>query len=264
MLKDVVNRRRAEKSLPRNEKVLRSLLDPSSLPRHVAVIMDGNGRWAIRRGLPRSVGHRTGVKSLREVVRLSAELGISALSAYAFSTENWRRPPEEVSFLMDLFVEYAAKETEELKRNGIKARVIGRREGLPDVVLEAIRSLEQETQEGNRLTLNLAVNYGSRWEIVDAVKAIAQKVQRGAFQPEEIDEAVINRHLYTAGLPDPDLLIRPAGELRVSNFLLWQLAYTEFYVTPVLWPDFRKVDFLQALVSYQQRERRFGGLKRNR
>ncbi|MEW6448506.1 MAG: isoprenyl transferase [Bacillota bacterium] len=263
MLKGVVNRRRAEKSLPRNEKVLRSLLDPSALPGHVAVIMDGNGRWAIRRGLPRSVGHRTGVKSLREVVRLSAELGISALSAYAFSTENWRRPPEEVSFLMDLFVEYAGKEVAELKRNGVKVRVIGRREGLPASVLEAIRSLEQETREGNRITLNLAVNYGSRWEIVDAVKAIARKIQGGAIKPEEIDEDVINCHLYTAGLPDPDLLIRPAGELRVSNFLLWQLAYTEFYVTPVLWPDFGRVDFLQALVSYQQRERRFGGLKRN-
>lgn len=264
MLKGVVKRRRAEKSLPRDEKVLKLLLDPSALPRHVAVIMDGNGRWAIRRGLPRTFGHRTGVKSLREVVRLSAELGISALSAYAFSTENWRRPPEEVSFLMDLFVEYVGKETEELKRNGVKVCVIGRREGLPTHVLEAIQSLEQETQEGNRITLNLAVNYGSRWELVDAVKAIAQGVQRGVIKPEEIDEAAISSHLYTAGIPDPDLLIRPAGELRISNFLLWQLAYTEFYVTPVLWPDFNRVDFLQALITYQQRERRFGGLKRNR
>ncbi|HIE13321.1 MAG TPA: isoprenyl transferase [Desulfotomaculum sp.] len=264
MLEGVVGRRRTEKTLPRNEKILRSLLDPSALPRHVAVIMDGNGRWAIKRGLPRTLGHRTGVKSLREVVRLSAELGISALSAYAFSTENWRRPPEEVSFLMELFVEYAGKEVEELRRNGVKVRVIGRREGLPARVLEAIQSLEQETKEGGRVTLNLAVNYGSRWEIVDAVKAIAQEVQRGVVKPEEIDEAVISSHLYTAGLPDPDLLIRPAGELRVSNFLLWQLAYTEFYVTPVLWPDFGRVDFLQALITYQQRERRFGGLKGNR
>ncbi|MCL6559763.1 MAG: di-trans,poly-cis-decaprenylcistransferase, partial [Firmicutes bacterium] len=209
------------------------------------------------------LGHRKGSESLREVVRLSAELGIPVLSAYAFSTENWRRPPEEVSFLMDLFVEYAGKEADELKRNGIKVRVIGRVDGLSAGVLEAARRLEEETREGSRLTLNLAVNYGARWEIVDAVKAIAGKVRTGQLKPEEIDEEVVGSHLYTAGLPDPDLLIRPAGEFRLSNFLLWQLAYTEFYITPVLWPDFGRVDFLQALVHYQRRERRFGGLTRN-
>ncbi|MEW6770674.1 MAG: isoprenyl transferase [Bacillota bacterium] len=263
MLKGVVNRRRTtEKNLPRDERTLRSLLDPSRLPRHVAVIMDGNGRWAVKRGLPRSVGHRAGADSLREIVHLCAELGIGVLSAYAFSTENWRRPSEEVNFLMNLFVEYAGREVGELKRNGIRTRVIGRVDGLPAEVLDAVRMLEKETREGTRLVLNLAVNYGARWEIVDAVRSIAEKVQTGKLKPEEIDEAVIGAHLYTAGLPDPDLLIRPAGEFRVSNFLLWQLAYTEFYITPVLWPDFGRVDFLQALVSYQRRERRFGGVNR--
>ncbi|RJX16663.1 MAG: isoprenyl transferase [Ammonifex sp.] len=248
--------------MTRDEDMLKSCIDPSRLPRHVAVIMDGNGRWALKRGLPRTVGHQRGVSSLREVVHLSAELSIPVLSAYAFSTENWRRPPEEVSFLMDLFVEYAAKECDELKQNGVKVRVIGRVEGLSPHVSEAIRALEEETQDGQRLVLNLAVNYGARWEIVDAIKAIADKVWSGKLNPEEIDETVVGDHLYTAGLPDPDLLIRPAGEFRLSNFLLWQLAYTEFYVTPVLWPDFGRVDFLQALVHYQRRERRFGGLKR--
>lgn len=260
----IANRRKVpEENLPRDEETLKAMLDPARLPQHVAVIMDGNGRWAVKRGLPRSVGHRAGVKSLREVVRLACELGIRALSAYAFSTENWRRPPEEVSFLMDLFVEYAERELPELKENNIRVKIIGRREGLPDRVREAVDRLEYETREGERLILALALNYGARWEIVDAVRAIARKVRAGELQPEEVDEAVVSSHLYTAGLPDPDLLIRPAGEMRVSNFLLWQLAYTEFYLTPVLWPDFGRVEFLQALVSYQQRERRFGGLIRN-
>lgn len=263
MLKGVVNRRKAEKGMPRDEESLKARLDILRLPRHVAVIMDGNGRWALRRGLPRTLGHRTGVNSLRETVRICAEVGVPVLSAYAFSTENWRRPPEEVSFLMDLFVEFAGKEIEELRRNGVRVRVIGRVKDLSGKVLDAIRNLQQETRSGSRLTLNLAVNYGARWEIVDAIKAIAGKVQNGELRPEEIDEEVVSDHLYTAGMPDPDLLIRPAGEFRLSNFLLWQLAYTEFYVTPVLWPDFGRVDFLQALIHYQQRERRFGGLNRN-
>ena len=264
MLSRIANRRKTPgQELPRDEAALRAMLNPARLPRHVAVIMDGNGRWAVKRGLPRSVGHRAGVKSLREVVRLAGELGIGALSAYAFSTENWRRPPEEVSFLMELFVEYAERELADLQRNEVRVKVIGRREGLPERVREAIALLERETLKGERLTLNLAVNYGARWEIVDAVRAIARKVKEGKLQPEEIDEEVFGSHLYTAGLPDPDLLIRPAGEMRVSNFLLWQLAYTEFYVTPVLWPDFGRVEFLQALVSFQRRERRFGGLNRN-
>jgi undecaprenyl diphosphate synthase len=248
--------------MTRDEDVLKSRLDPSRLPRHVAVIMDGNGRWALKRGFPRTVGHQKGVDSLREVVRLSAELNIPVLSAYAFSTENWRRPPEEITFLMDLFVDYAGKESEELKRNGVKVRVIGRVEGLSPHVSEAIRMLEETTRGGRVLVLNLAVNYGARWEIVDAVKAITEKVWSGKLKPEDIDETVVSDHLYTSGLPDPDLLIRPAGEFRLSNFLLWQLAYTEFYVTPVLWPDFGRVEFLQALVHYQRRERRYGGLKR--
>ncbi|MEW6181973.1 MAG: isoprenyl transferase [Bacillota bacterium] len=262
MLKGIGGRRKAEKGMPRDEKSLKARLDVSRLPRHVAVIMDGNGRWAIKRGLPRTLGHRTGVNALRQTVRICAEVGVPVLSAYAFSTENWRRPPDEVSFLMDLFVEFAGNEIEELKRNGVRVRVMGRAEDLSRKVSDAIHSLQRETSSGSRLTLNLAVNYGARWEIVDAVKAIAGKVENGNLKPHDIDEKIVSDHLYTAGMPDPDLLIRPAGEFRLSNFLLWQLAYTEFYVTPVLWPDFGRVDFLQALIHYQQRERRFGGLNR--
>jgi len=264
MLSRIGNRRRSPgQDLPRDEATLRAMLDPTRLPKHVAIIMDGNGRWAVKRGLPRSVGHRAGVKSLREIVRLAGELAIPALSAYAFSTENWRRPPDEVSFLMDLFVEYAERELPELKQNGVRVKVIGRVAELPARVQEAVAHLERETRGGERLVLNIAVNYGGRWEIVDAVRAIAQEVKKGLLSPEEIDENVFGNYLYTAGLPDPDLLIRPAGEMRVSNFLLWQLAYTEFYLTPVLWPDFGRAEFLQALVTFQRRERRFGGLDRN-
>ncbi|RDV82429.1 isoprenyl transferase [Ammonifex thiophilus] len=247
--------------LPRNEKELLALIRPEALPRHVAVIMDGNGRWAAQRGLPRSAGHRAGIETLRRIVELCGELGIPILSAYAFSTENWRRPPEEVNFLMNLFIEYATREIEELRKKGVKVKVIGCRSELPPAVLAAAERLERETALGERLLLNLAVNYGARREIVDAVRAIARKVRAGELDPEEIDEDTVAAHLYTAGLPDPDLLIRPAGEMRVSNFLLWQLAYTELYVTPVFWPDFSREDFLQALVAYQRRERRFGGLK---
>ncbi|MGO0122692.1 isoprenyl transferase [Desulfothermobacter acidiphilus] len=247
--------------LPGDEKELLALLDPRTLPRHVALIMDGNGRWAVQKGLPRTAGHRAGIESLRRTVTLGVELGIAILSAYAFSTENWRRPPEEVDFLMNLFVEYAFREIEKLRSQGVRVKVIGCRAELPPTVLAAAERLERETASGTKLLLNLAVNYGARREITEAVRAIARKVQAGELSPEAIDENTIARHLYTGDLPDPDLLIRPAGELRVSNFFLWQLAYTELYVTPVLWPDFDRVDFLQALVAYQHRERRFGGLK---
>ena len=231
------------------------------LPRHVAIIMDGNGRWARQRGLPRLAGHRAGVESLREIVRACADWGIGILTVYAFSTENWKRPHEEVEGLMNLLVEYLRRELAELQQEGVQIRAIGRLEELPQRAREELAQAIKKTAGNKRLILNLALNYGGRRELVDACRQIAARVARGELEPEAIDEGVINDALYTAGLPDPDLLIRPSGELRVSNFLLWQLAYTEFWITNTYWPDFRREDLRQALLDYQKRERRFGGLK---
>ncbi|HHW44583.1 MAG: isoprenyl transferase [Thermoanaerobacteraceae bacterium] len=242
--------------------MLKARLDLHRLPRHVAIIMDGNGRWAQRRGLPRTYGHRAGVESLREVVRACAELGIGYLTVYAFSTENWKRPRDEVDILMNLLVEYLHREIDELCANDIRIHPIGRLQELPVSAREALEAACLRTRNNHRLVLNLALNYGGRTELVDAVRTIAQKVARGVLSPGDIDESTIDGHLYTAGQPDPDLLIRPAGDYRVSNFLLWQLSYTEFWMTTVMWPDFRRVHLLQALVDYQRRERRFGGLVR--
>ncbi|PKM80877.1 MAG: isoprenyl transferase [Firmicutes bacterium HGW-Firmicutes-14] len=240
---------------------LYKLLDTDRLPRHVAIIMDGNGRWATRRGLPRAMGHRAGVESLREIVRTCSSLGIQYLTVYAFSTENWKRPAEEVSILMDLLVEYLKNELHELNQNNVRIKAIGRIEELPQKAREELDSSAERTQTNKGLTLNLALNYGGRNEITEAVRKIALEVASGALKPEGIDEHVIDMHLYTSGIPDPDLLIRPSGELRISNFLLWQAAYAEFWYSPVLWPDFRKVHLLEAIVDYQRRQRRFGGLK---
>lgn len=243
------------------DKLLR-LVDKERLPGHIAIIMDGNGRWAQKRRLPRSFGHRAGVESLRDVVKICSELKIRILTVYAFSTENWKRPQEEVNILMDLLVEYLHKEIDELCRNGVKINPIGRLEDLPTSAREALR-MAMERSAGNKgLVLNVALNYGGRTEIVDAVRAIASRVEKGELKVEEIDQRTISNHLYTAGQPDPDLLIRPSGDYRVSNFLLWQLAYTEFWLTPVMWPDFRRVHLLRALVDFQRRDRRFGGLKK--
>nr|WP_277995799.1 isoprenyl transferase [Moorella thermoacetica] len=236
-------------------------LDRERLPRHVAIIMDGNGRWARSRGLPRLAGHRAGVESLRDIVRACVDWGIGILTVYAFSTENWKRPHEEVEGLMNLLVEYLRRELAELRREGVQVRAIGRLESLPRQAREELERARKETAANKRLILNLALNYGGRSELVDACRRIATLVARGELDPGEIDEEVINNFLYTAGLPDPDLLIRPSGEMRVSNFLLWQLAYTEFWVTDIYWPDFRREDLRRALLDYQQRERRFGGLK---
>ncbi|OIQ58900.1 ditrans,polycis-undecaprenyl-diphosphate synthase [Moorella thermoacetica] len=236
-------------------------LDRERLPRHLAIIMDGNGRWARSRGLPRLAGHRAGVESLRDIVRACVDWGIGILTVYAFSTENWKRPHEEVEGLMNLLVEYLRRELAELQREGVQVRAIGRLESLPQQAREELERARKETAANTRLILNLALNYGGRSELVDACRRIATLVARGELEPQEIDEEVINNSLYTAGLPDPDLLIRPSGELRVSNFLLWQLAYTEFWVTDIYWPDFRREDLRRALLDYQQRERRFGGLK---
>lgn len=246
---------------PRQAKEHNLELDPKQLPRHLAIIMDGNGRWAQQRGLPRAAGHRAGVEALRDIVKACIEWGITILTVYAFSTENWKRPQEEVEALMDLLVEYLHQELSELYQEGVQIRAIGRLEGLPHKAQEELARARQITAHNNRLILNLALNYGSRAELVDACQKIARQVATGRLQPEAINEEVINGALYTGDLPDPDLLIRPSGEMRLSNFLLWQLAYTELWITDIYWPDFRRENLRQALLAYQRRERRFGGLK---
>lgn len=261
MIEGLLNRIRIKKQNGyQEEEKLRKRLDLARLPFHVAIIMDGNGRWAQARGLPRAMGHRAGVETLRNIVKLCLELKIKILTVFAFSTENWKRPQEEINILMDLLCEYIQKELNELHQQGIQIRAIGHIHELPDPAQKEIIRAQDLTSQNDKLILNLALNYGGRLEIVDAARKIALRVKNGELEPAEIDEAVFEKHLYTADLPDPDLLIRPAGELRISNFLLWQTAYTEFWSTPVFWPDFRASHFLQALVSFQQRKRRFGGL----
>lgn len=242
----------------REEAELLGKLDPSRLPAHLAIIMDGNGRWAQRRHLPRIAGHRMGVKTSRVIIETCSRLHIPCLTLYAFSVENWRRPQAEVEFLMRLLREYLKREMPTMQKNNIRLVFIGRSDNLPD-------SVQVDMQEGMRLTagntgmrLVLAINYGARAEIVDAFNAIFKAAREN---PDFIvDEQCISQHLYTAGLPDPDLLVRTSGEMRVSNFLLWQIAYAEMYVTDVLWPDFSRTCLLEALVDYQKRERRYGGL----
>ncbi|MGI5839578.1 MAG: isoprenyl transferase [bacterium] len=232
------------------------------LPAHVAIIMDGNGRWATRRGLPRLAGHRAGVEALRGIVRFSAESGIRYLTLYAFSTENWERPQEEVTGLMNLLIEYLRAEVAQLHENGIRLNFIGRTDRLSELIQAEIKRAGELTQSNNKLTVNLALNYGGRAEIVDAVKVIAGKLRSGEIADgDAINESVIADNLYTAGMPDPDLIIRPSGEKRLSNFLLWQSAYAEFWVSDVLWPDFRPAHLVQALEDYQRRERRFGRIR---
>jgi undecaprenyl diphosphate synthase len=233
-------------------------LDPARMPQHVAVIMDGNGRWAQQRGLPRLHGHRVGKESVRAVVETSRRLGIRYLSLYAFSTENWHRPPREVDGLMSLLRRYLASELDKMMRHQIRLRAVGSLRRLPPAVREALRSTIEATRRNTGMTVLLAVSYGGREEITRATRAIARRVGRGQLRPDQITPETIARHLGTAGVPDPDLLIRTSGEMRLSNFFLWQLAYTEIYVTETLWPDFRDRDYLQALAFFQQRQRRFG------
>jgi len=235
-------------------------VDPRRLPRHVAIIMDGNGRWAQQRGFPRIVGHRNGAAAVREVIKAAGKLGIEALTLYSFSLENWKRPADEVQALMALCVAYLDGEREELIREGVRFRVIGRRAGLPPEVVAGIESVEAATAHCTRATLCLALNYSARAEIVDAAQALARRAQRGELRPEDIDEAMFSDALYTAGLPDPDLLIRTAGEMRVSNYLLWQISYAELHVTDALWPDFDRAHFHAAIRDFSGRSRRFGGL----
>jgi undecaprenyl diphosphate synthase len=233
---------------------------PKRLPRHIAIIMDGNGRWALERNQPRIAGHRAGAKAVRDVVIESDRLGIEYLTLYSFSVENWKRPPEEVGALMELCLEYLVKERKELIDNNIRFLQIGRREGLPRSVLKEVDETVAISSHCTGLTLSLALNYSSRTEITDAVRAIAGEVQAGRLRLDEIDEDAITGHLYTAGLPDPDLLIRTAGELRVSNYLLWQISYAEIHVTDVYWPDFGVRDLHAAIRDYASRCRRFGGV----
>ena len=230
------------------------------MPRHIAIIMDGNGRWAQRRGWPRVAGHRAGVRTVREIVRFAGDIGLEVLTLYAFSTENWRRPPAEVQALMRLLVEHIRRDLDELHRNGVQIRVIGDPAGLPPAARREVLRAVETTRHNRRMILVLALNYGGRWEITAAARALARKAARGELDPDAIDEQLLAAHLQTAGLPDPDLLIRPSGEWRISNFLLWQVAYSELWITPVHWPDFRPVHLVEAIEGYARRERRFGGL----
>jgi undecaprenyl diphosphate synthase len=228
------------------------------VPRHVAIIMDGNGRWARARGRPREFGHRAGMRAVRETVEGAKDAGVQVLTLFAFSQENWHRPAGEVSALMSLLELYVRKEQRELKAMGVEVRAIGRLVRLGPRTRRALERIVEHTRGGTGLRLNLAISYGARAEIVDAARALADRVARGTLVPEEIDEALFASHLYTPDDPEPDLLIRTSGELRISNFMLWQIAYTELHVTPVLWPDFNRDRLYDAILDYQRRERRFG------
>jgi undecaprenyl diphosphate synthase len=235
-------------------------LDSERLPQHVAVIMDGNGRWAKKRGLPRIMGHRRGVDTLKELLRCCRDWGIPALTVYAFSTENWGRPIEEVDFLMTLFERVLQKELQEMVAEKVRIEFVGDLEALAPSLREEIEKAKLATQANLGVRFTIATNYGGRQEIVRALQSIATLVQQGIIQPADINEDIIGKHLYTADLPDPDLLIRTSGEMRISNFLLWQVAYAELYVCDLLWPDFDRSAFHAALLNYQQRHRRFGKL----
>lgn len=228
------------------------------LPRHVAVIMDGNGRWAKQRGLPRIMGHRRGVDALKDILRCCKDWGIQALTAYAFSTENWGRPIEEVDFLMTLFERVLRQELQEMMEENVQIRFVGNLNALPKSLRQEIERSMEQTQHNQGIQFTVATNYGGRQEIIQACREIATRVQQGLLNPEEIDESLFEQHLYTAGVCDLDLMIRTSGEMRISNFLLWQVAYAELYITDTLWPDFNRAEFHQALSNYQQRDRRFG------
>jgi len=248
--------------LDRKETEIYKRLDPSRLPHHIAIIMDGNGRWAKRRHMPRVAGHRAGVESVRSTVETAARVPIPALTLYAFSEENWkRRPTGEVSFLMKLLSRYLKAEVPTLNKNNIRLEYIGRQYELPDDVQERMQWAHEATAKNTGMVLTLALNYSARSELVDAFRSMVNSAsQNGGLEHLRIDEDTVSRHLYTRHLPDPDLVVRTSGEMRLSNFLLWQLAYAEIYVTPTLWPDFRGVHLLEGIAEYQKRERRYGGL----
>lgn len=237
---------------------LKSKINIEKLPNHIAIIMDGNGRWAKRRGMPRVFGHRNGVKSVREATEAAAEIGVKYLTLYAFSTENWGRPKTEVSALMELLVDTIKKEVKTLNKNSIRLQAIGDISMLPKRSHKALLQAMEDTKENNRMTLVLALNYSAKWEILKAAKQLATAAKEGTLNPADIDDQMFSNALATSGIPDPELLIRTSGEARISNFLLWQIAYAELYFTETLWPDFRKPHLYQAILDFQDRERRFG------
>ncbi|RTZ93901.1 MAG: isoprenyl transferase [Deltaproteobacteria bacterium] len=249
---------RKRKDKPQEGQDLLSRVDPGKLPGHIAIIMDGNGRWAKKKFLSRIKGHEKGIDAVRDVVEACREMGIRYLTLYAFSVENWRRPAAEVSALMRLLRTYLLKERDNLLKNKIQLQAIGDLDRLPANVRETLFQVIEDTKEGDKMTLILALSYGARWEIVKAALRIARDVKEGKLKEDEVNPEVFSSYLTTSPFPDPDLLIRTSGELRLSNFLLWQLAYTELYITPTLWPDFTREDLIQAIQDYQKRERRFG------
>ena len=230
----------------------------SEVPKHIAIIMDGNGRWAKSRGLPRTAGHREGIKTIKKIIKVASETGVKFLTIFAFSTENWNRPKREISMLMRSLKIFLEKELVELNKNNIRLNVIGRDEPVPDSVLKKLRNAEESTKNNTRMTVNLAFNYGARTEIVDATKKIIDNILKEKSDLSDINEETFSNFLYTTGMPDPELLIRTSGEMRISNFLLWQLSYSELYFTKKCWPDFDKEDFLEAIEEYKSRNRRFG------
>ncbi|MBN8683425.1 MAG: isoprenyl transferase [Chitinophagales bacterium] len=237
---------------------LKSLIIPDKVPQHIAIIMDGNGRWAKEKGMPRVWGHRSGVKSVREVTEAAAEIGVRYLTLYAFSTENWSRPPAEVTALMGLLVETIRGEIKDLNKNGVRLMAIGDLSALPKASYNTLMDGIEATRNNSRVTLVLALNYSAKWEILRATRILAEKAQQGSLHPANIDEQTFESALSTYGIPDPELLIRTSGETRISNFLLWQIAYAELYFTPVFWPDFGREALFEAILNYQGRERRFG------
>jgi undecaprenyl diphosphate synthase len=237
---------------------LKSLIIPDRVPSHIAIIMDGNGRWAKQKGMPRVLGHRSGVKSVREVTEAAAEVGVKYLTLYAFSTENWSRPPAEVTALMGLLVETIRGEIRDLNKNGVRLMAIGDLEALPKPSYKTLLEGIEQTKNNTRITLVLALNYSAKWEILRAARLLAEQAAQGLLRPADIDEKSFENALSTRGIPDPELLIRTSGETRISNFLLWQIAYAELYFTPVFWPDFGRKELFEAILSYQRRERRFG------
>jgi len=236
-------------------------IDKEKLPKHIAIIMDGNGRWATRKGLPRSFGHKQGVSVLKKILKAAKNLGCKVITVYAFSTENWTRPTKEVDFLINLFSEVLKNEIKEIHEESTKIKFIGDLSPFPETLKKIISSSESLTKNNNKFLLNVCVNYGGRQEIVKAAKELALKSSSGEIKPSEVNEELFNSELLTSGIKDPELLIRTSGEKRISNFLLWQLAYSEIYISDVLWPDFNEFEFLKAIIDYQSRNRRFGGIE---
>jgi undecaprenyl diphosphate synthase len=250
-----------EKIIDKKNNNLSKKIDKQKVPEHIAIIMDGNGRWAIKKGLPRSFGHSKGVSVLKDILKVSKKIGCRVLTVYAFSTENWTRPTKEVDFLINLFSEVLENEIEEIHQEAIKIKFIGDLSPFPETLKKIVYTSELLTKNNNAFLLNVCVNYGGRQEIVKVAKEIAFKSYAGEIKPSEVNEELFNSELLTQGIKDPELLIRTSGEKRISNFLLWQLAYSEIYISDVLWPDFNEFEFLKAIIDYQSRNRRFGGIE---